>query len=220
MRSFNGFPNEMTDFMWELRFNNNKEWFGLNRKRYEEYMKKPMEQFSVDMAESLKEVFGCEIYYNISRINRDIRYSKNKAPYRDNKWVVFKLRQGRWQDQPCMFLDISPEKWELGLGFYNGKPDFMRAFRKKVDAAPARFGKIAKSLEKHPEFVIEGDFYKRPMGQNHGETINNWYQRKNIAVITAHNISEDLYDGGIFNEARELFGILKPLMLYLNEIVF
>lgn len=218
MRKFNGFPSEMTDFMWELRFNNNKEWFDLNRDRYERYMKKPMEWFAYDMAEELKRIFDREFYYNISRINRDIRYSKNKAPYRDNKWVVFKLRQGRWQDQPCMFLDISPEKWELGMGFYNGKPRFMSAFRKKIDAAPKRFEKIAAEMAKHPEFIAEGDFYKKPMGAYHGELVNNWYQRKNIAVITARDISETVYNGDIFDEAKSLFEVLKPMVIYLNEI--
>ena len=55
---------------------------------------------------------------------------------------------------------------------------------------------------------------------DHGKTINNWYQRKNITVMTAHGISADLYNGHIFDEAMELFSTLKPLMMYLNEVVF
>ncbi len=219
MSQFNGFPPEMIEFMWELRFNNNKEWFDKNRKRYEQFMKKPMDQFAADMCEALKPVFGQEVYYSISRVNRDIRFSRNKAPYRENKWVVYRLRQGRWQDQPSMFFDISPEGWELGVGFYNSKPDFMKAFRKKIDGTPKRFEKIAKDIKKRSEFVLYGEFYKKNMGEmEHSPVVMDWYMRKNVGVIASGEVSEVIYTREIFDIAYEQLAYLVPLNKYLNEI--
>lgn len=214
-----GFPKEMVDFMWELRFNNNKEWFDNNRSRYEEYMKRPMDVFSKNMCEELKLAFGQEVYYNISRINRDIRFSRNKAPYRDNKWVVFKLRVGRWQDMPCMFFDIGPEGWELGVGFYSAKTDFMRAFRKKIDIETKRFEKIVRDIDKQPQFVKYGDFYKKNMGdKEHKAAVMDWYMRKNVGVIANGEISEAIYTREIFDTALADLKALIPIEKFLNEI--
>lgn len=218
MESFCGFPAEMTEFMWELRFNNNKEWFDLNRKRYEEYMKKPMDVFAKEMCEVLKIALGQEVYYKISRINRDIRFSKNKAPYRDNKWVVFKLREGRWQDMPCMYFDISPEGWDVGVGFYSAKSDFMAAFRKKVDAETRRFEKIVKNLKKHPEFVLYGELYKKNPGKEHSAVVMDWYKRKNAGATMHQDISEAVYTREIFEIVKEKLVLLGDIEKFLNEV--
>ena len=219
MNQFNGFPAEMTDFMWELRFNNNKEWFNLNRKRYEELMKKPMDAFALDLCEKLKPLFNQDVYYSISRINRDIRYSRNKAPYRTNKWVVYRLRQGRWQDQPTLFFDIGPDGWELGVGFYHAKPDFMKAYRKKIDADPKRFAKITNDIAKQPQFVVYGDFYKKNMGEmEHTPEIMDWYMRKNVGVIASGELSPAISTTEILDTAFNMLKNLIPLQLYINEI--
>ncbi len=219
MTSFNGFPPEMTDFMWELRFNNNKEWFDKNRKRYEQFMKKPMDDFARDLHAMLEPLYGQSLYYSISRVNRDIRFSRNKAPYRENKWVVYRLRQGRWQEQPSMFFDIGPEGWELGVGFYSAKPDFMKAFRKKIDGDPKRFEKIAKAIAKNPYFVIYGDFYKKNMGEmEHSKTVMDWYMRKNVGVTACGETSPAVYTKEILDNTFSLLKELIPLQKYLNEI--
>ncbi len=219
MENFAGFPADMTEFMWDLRFNNNKEWFDLNRKRYEEFMKRPMDVFAKEMCEELKMMFGGEVYYNVSRVNRDIRFSRNKDPYRANKWVVFKLKQGRWQDMPCIYFDIGPDGWEMGCGFYSAKTDFMRAYRKKIDVETKRFEKIARDLKKYPDFIQYGDFYKKNMGdKEHKPYVMDWYMRKNVGVTLHCEPSEMIYSREIFDTVRENFKVLVPLAKFLNEV--
>lgn len=219
MSRFNGFPAEMTDFMWELRFNNNKEWFDKNRKRYEQFMKKPMDDFARDLHDMLEPLYGQSLYYSISRVNRDIRFSRNKAPYRENKWVVYRLRSGRWQEQPSLFFDIGPEGWELGTGFYSAKPDFMKAFRKKIDGNPKRFEKIAKDIAKNPDFMLYGDFYKKNMGDmEHSDVVMDWYMRKNVGVTAHGETGPAIYTSQILDMAFDMLKELIPLQVYLNEI--
>ena len=50
---FDGFPREYIDFLWELRMNNNTEWFNENRERYDLLVKKPMKLFADEMCERL-----------------------------------------------------------------------------------------------------------------------------------------------------------------------
>ena len=85
---FEGFPKEMSEFLIELRFNNNKEWFDLNRNRYFDLVKEPMDLFSNELNDELIKKTGIKTIPSVSRINRDIRFSKNKEPYRDHRWVI------------------------------------------------------------------------------------------------------------------------------------
>ena len=52
-RYFDGFPKEYIDFLWELRMNNNTEWFSANRDRYNNLLKEPMKLFAAEMTERL-----------------------------------------------------------------------------------------------------------------------------------------------------------------------
>jgi hypothetical protein len=118
-----------------------------------------------------------------------------------------------------MFFDIGPEGWELGVGFYHAKPDFMKAYRKKIDADPKRFAKIIKDIAKHPEFVTYGDFYKKNMGEmEHTPEIMDWYMRKNVGVIAGGEISPAISSDEILDIAFSMLKNLVPLQLYLNEI--
>ena len=53
---FEGFPKEYIDFLWELRMNNNTEWFAANRDRYETLIKEPMKLFSAEMTERMNDM--------------------------------------------------------------------------------------------------------------------------------------------------------------------
>ena len=102
---FEGFPKEYIDFLWELRMNNNTEWFSANRDRYNTLLKEPMKLFADEMAERLNSMGMGETFFPaVSRANRDIRFSKDKSPYKDRKWVVFNYGESRWQEKCCYYF--------------------------------------------------------------------------------------------------------------------
>ena len=80
------FEEDFLDFFTELAFNNEKSWFDVNRKRYEKSVKDPFKAFVVDMIAGIAE-FDPSITTDLQpkdvsfRINRDIRFSKDKTPY-------------------------------------------------------------------------------------------------------------------------------------------
>jgi uncharacterized protein (TIGR02453 family) len=74
------------DFFKELAANNHKDWFDSNRKRYEESVKKPFSNF---VSQFICELAAIDSEFNeltasecVFRINRDIRFSKDKTPYK------------------------------------------------------------------------------------------------------------------------------------------
>ena len=122
--NFSGFSDEMCRFFIELRFNNNKEWFGANRDRYTKLVKEPMDAFAAELNEALIKQTGVKTMFSVSRINRDIRFTKNKEPYRDHRWVVFKRDVGDWKRKPVLYFEIGAEYYSVGLGFYDALAQF------------------------------------------------------------------------------------------------
>ncbi|MGE4214732.1 MAG: DUF2461 domain-containing protein [Anaerotignaceae bacterium] len=216
--SFTGFPKELTDFLWELRFNNNKEWFDKNRDKYKALLKDPMDSFAFDMSQMLAKSTGDLVTPAVSRMNRDIRFSKNKEPYRDHKWVVFKREEGTWKNKPAMFFELGPEYYTIGMGIYESLPAYMKAFRKKVDSNTAEFERLIKKYDKSDIFTLVGGVYKRKFSTDKSEEVINWYQRKSIVLICSRSIDELVYSRELLDFCHKQFQFLMPMMDYMMSV--
>src|SRR4051812_26835330 len=73
--AFAGFPKDAFAFFRELKRNNTREWFQANKDRYEAVCREPMKRLIADLGEDPKSA-------HITRINRDLRFSRDKSPYR------------------------------------------------------------------------------------------------------------------------------------------
>ena len=107
------------EFFKELAANNNKEWFDQNRKRYDKEVKKPFNAFIAETIELLR-ADDAEIDLlpkdAIFRINRDIRFSKDKTPYKTNMAAIISAHGKGDKRLPGMYIQISAED----LRFYSG----------------------------------------------------------------------------------------------------
>ena len=113
------------DFLSKLKENNNREWFQANKKFYEE-AKSEVEAFVDDLIPrmaafepSLKYVTAKECMF---RIFRDVRFSKDKVPYKTNMgaWIT---KGGRKSPGPGYYLHIQPGESMLAGGVYMPEPD-------------------------------------------------------------------------------------------------
>ena len=66
------------------------------------------------------------------------------------------------------------------------------------------------------EFTLAGQFYKKPKG-DYGETVNEWYNRKSVAVICNRDYDELLYSDELKNVLADAFTELMPMCKYLNQ---
>lgn len=217
---FEGFPKEYIDFLWELRMNNNTEWFSANRDRYNTLLKEPMKLFADEMSERLNSMGMGETFFPaVSRANRDIRFSKDKSPYKDRKWVVFNYGESRWQEKCCYYFEVAPEGWCAGMGFYEARSDYMARYRKKLTADPAGLKRLETRLKKQDTYLPDVKMYKKnftPEGVS-GE-LSKWYQFKNLAFTSEYRIEESLFDRTILDEVQEGFEFLKPFFMYFKDI--
>ena len=122
------------DFLSKLKENNNREWFQANKKFYEE-AKSEVEAFVDDLIPRM-DVFEPSLQYVTAkecmfRIFRDVRFSKDKVPYKTNMgaWIT---KGGRKSPGPGYYLHIQPGESMLAGGVYMPEPDKLKKIRQEV----------------------------------------------------------------------------------------
>lgn len=132
---------EVLNFLSELKENNNKEWFDLNRDRYQECRKKVLFLTELIIHEAGK--FDPEIGIQnpkdcLFRIFRDVRFSNDKTPYKTNMGS-FIAKGGRKSVSAGYYLHIQPGASFVGGGSYCPPADALKAFRTEIFDHPEEF---------------------------------------------------------------------------------
>lgn len=132
------------DFLEKLKRNNNKEWFDKNRPVYET-AKKDFQQFIETLLHSINSfdglVKGLEAKSCIFRINRDIRFSNDKTPYKSNLAAGISPG-GRKSFSPGYYIHLQPGKSFLAGGMWMPPTPQLNAIRQEIDYNAAEFKKI------------------------------------------------------------------------------
>ena len=163
---FLGFDPKAVKFLKSLKNpkNNNKEWFHEHSDTYENYIKKPVRDLIDTLAIEIKKIDPDIVvnYRSIFRINRDVRFSKNKHPYKTHVGFSFCFDTVKSAEIPQFYYHFSPDE---GFLFAGGQ----------YSTDPAKLKKIrAGILENFGEYVsITGNKkFKRLYGSVHGESIS------------------------------------------------
>lgn len=128
MDSFDCFSPDVRRFFKALRANNTKDWFTSNKATYEACIKEPSKQFAKDMEIELQALTGLCHGSKIFRINRDLRFSKDKTPYNTHLHLAFTPVEQDGQP-PMWFFGLSPEKVSLGCGVFQYGKAALQSFR-------------------------------------------------------------------------------------------
>lgn len=140
------FTQDYLDFFKELAANNNKEWFDLNRKRYESSVKKPFAEFvqhligrfaKIDARFKDLPASSC-----IFRINRDIRFSKDKSPYKLMSSALVSHLGKKAGAMGGIYFELSPEAVRVYGGIYEPDKDTIYFVREGIANNAAEFSKL------------------------------------------------------------------------------
>lgn len=143
---FLGFSEESLGFLGKLENKkfNNKIWFDKNRNIYEQFIKLPMRALIDTLAGELYKV-DKEIvvnYKSIFRINRDVRFSKNKEPYKNLTSASFCFGMIKKPEIPQFYFHLSPSEFLFAAGQYSSDSDKLKKIRKNIYSDFIRFKKI------------------------------------------------------------------------------
>ena len=159
---------ELFLFLRELRENNTREWFNDHKVRYEQHLKEPLLDLIADFApllsgisphfRAIPKVSGGSLF----RIYRDVRFSKNKSPYKTHASVHFRHEQAKDVHAPGYYLHIEPDNVFLGLGLWRPENSILTKIRSAIATDPELWEDILDANSFKNEFPLQGESLKRP----------------------------------------------------------
>jgi uncharacterized protein (TIGR02453 family) len=218
---FEGFSKETLEFLSNLKVNNNKAWFEDNKKNYQKYLLTPFQELATDLSPfmlSINQDFGIDTKKIISRIYRDIRFSKNKSPYRYNMWMTFKRIYQDWKTEPSYFFEIFPDFYHYGMGFYKIPGESMNELRRQIIEKDEKFMQINSLYKKQKIFMIAGEKYKRTLDNSLSDSIKEWYQRKSIFFVCKKDIDNNFFSKNLLNDLMHDFKLIAPIYDYFLKL--
>lgn len=206
-------------FLKNLEKNNTKEWFDENRKTYEAIRKEWL-SFTANAIELAgkfdKDVAQLEPKNCIFRINRDIRFSKDKSPYKTN--FGMSLSKGGKRDDFCgYYLHVQPGGSFIAGGSYMPMPEKLAAIRQEIDYnAKAFVDTVTHKTFKNSFGTLTGETLQRPpKGYEADNPMIQFIKHKSF--IAEHKLSDkELLDPNFSKKMVELFKAMHPL----NEFLY
>jgi len=185
---FKGFTKETFPFLKAIGFHQNREWFHENKEIYYRAVKEPMgdlvEAVSARLEKAKIPIRGSR-KTSLYRVNRDVRFAKNKDPYNTHGSLMMS-RDGTKKENGFVYLHFSNERCFIASGFYALQGDEMRAFRELIIREPEAFGKMIKAMEKKGyRFDFSETLKRNPRGFEtvEGEQVQAWIRLKNFTFI-------------------------------------
>lgn len=159
------FSSDFNTFFIELAANNHKDWFDDNRDRYHREIKEPFEKFMGDLINALR-VSEPEIdpdpKKTIFRINRDIRFAKDKSPYKLFRAANVSRFGRKEAAHPGLYLQFGPEHLYFAGGAYQPDKHQVKAIRESIVKHPEAFySAVNSSAFAHTFGEIRGEENKR-----------------------------------------------------------
>jgi len=154
-------------FLKDLAENNNREWFHENKQRYEEHVRDPAMCFIADFDEVLKKIskhFSADprpVGGSLFRIYRDVRFSKDKSPYKPNAGIQFRHAQGKDVHAPGYYLHLEPENVFAAAGIWHPDSKTLSRIREAIAENPSDWKRAAKGKLFRSRFELSGDSLRR-----------------------------------------------------------
>ncbi len=186
------FGDETFVFLKDLAENNNRQWFQENKKRYEAHVKEPAIRFIADFEPFLKEIsnhFVADprpVGGSLFRIYRDVRFSKDKRPYKTNTGVQFRHKQGKDVHAPGFYLHLEPNNVFAAVGIWRPDPATLGKIRDAIVENPSAWKRALNRKDFRNMFELSGDVLRRaPRGYDPDHPLIEDLKRKDFIGITA-----------------------------------
>jgi uncharacterized protein (TIGR02453 family) len=225
-QKFDGFYQETVQFLFQLKRNNNKDWFHKYKKEYESLVLEPAKLFVASMGEKLRSISPGllavpKINKSLFRIYRDTRFSPDKSPYKTHLGIYF--WEGSRPRMECsgFYFHLEPPVLMIGVGIYMFPKQDVSRFRKAVvDPEAGRvLSRVLKKIPGLDGFELGGKHYKRiPAGYDPAHPNAEILLYNGLYVGKTEKIPEELYSSRLLNFCFQRFKALAPLHNWLVGI--
>jgi uncharacterized protein (TIGR02453 family) len=218
------FTKETIKFLSDLKKNNNREWFNDNKTQYIAVVKDPFEVFIGDLIEAMNPYFeSLPIAPKdaIFRIYRDVRFSKNKTPYKTNVSAIISPGGRKDKTMPGIYLEISPDEIRVYSGLYQLDAKQLYNIRSHISHNLEQF----QSLISNPAFIkiftdIKGEKNKRIQKDFDVDAIKQpLLFNKQFYYFTSWPLST-IYQDELVKKVTDTFEVAQPVSEFLYEGIF
>lgn len=210
-------------FLTQLKIHNSKEWMDAHRNEYEAAKQNVMALITkvIEIHGKSDAAIADQVAKScLFRINRDIRFSKNKEPYKTNFGVSITVG-GRKSPLAGYYIHIEPGASFVGGGMYMPAPPVLKNIRQEIDynfdslkniLNAAAFKKEYGQLDQSPEFVLS----RVPKGYEHDHPAAPWLKLKSYIALKSLT-DQDIQSVGLVKQLTNAMEALQPLIYFLNE---
>jgi uncharacterized protein (TIGR02453 family) len=207
-------------FLKDLKKNNDRAWFEKNRDRYENDVKEPLRQFILDFAKPLGKIsprFRSDPRKSMFRIHRDVRFSKDKSPYKTNAALHFRHERAADAHTPGFYLHLEPGGVFGGFGIWRPDTQAQLAIREAIVDDPTRWKRIVGAKKFRDRLEVQGDSLKRPpRGFDPEHPLIENLKRKDFVSVASFT-EKEATSAGFLGQYADTCKVASPYVRFLAD---
>jgi uncharacterized protein (TIGR02453 family) len=212
-------------FLKDLKKNNNKPWFDASRSKYES-AKKDFDSFIQEVIEKLAKsddtISGLKAKDCMFRINRDVRFAKDKSPYKTN-FGAFINKAGKKSNLAGYYFHLEPGASFVGGGLWMPLPKELAQVRQEIDYCFTEFKKITSmaAFKKAYVEIHQGEDYKLkrvPKGYEAENPAAEFLKLKSFTAMKGVS-DKELTDPDLIKKSVAALEALQPLIEFINRAI-
>lgn len=224
MTTFVGLPKDFFLFFKELAKNNERAWFEANKQRYKDSVVASLSDFIAAMAPRVAKISKHIVADprpnggSMFRIYRDIRFAKDKRPYKEHAGVHFRHALGKGAHAPGYYMHFAPDEVFFGGGIWMPEPEALNKVRRVIADEPKAWKKVREDKAFAKTFKgIDGDSLARPPKGFDAEHPNIEDIKRKSFFATSESSPKVAQSAALVDNIDETFRAAKPLMKFLCD---
>jgi uncharacterized protein (TIGR02453 family) len=213
-------------FLENLKLNNSKEWLDENKKSYENtkndilILTSQLITSTSDLDKTIADAYLDPKKF-ITRLNRDLRFAKDKTPYKTDYYIVLN-KNGKNSPAAFYYLHIEPDNCFVGGGVYNPQPDQLKKIRQEIDYAFDEWTTIIKDksfMKTFPGGINNsGVLTRTPKEFGESNKASEFLRMKGFYTMEKLT-DKEIISANTFDKINSYFKTAKPLVDFLNRAI-
>jgi uncharacterized protein (TIGR02453 family) len=226
MAQFNGFPKEYFSFFNKLKKNNSKQWFEKHRDDYDQLVMHPARGFVTAKGEKLRKIAPevnavPKINKSLFKINRDVRFSNDKSPYKTYMGIWLWEGDGKRMECSGFYLHVENKNVLIGVGIKMfSKPLIDRYRRAVVDKNQGAALKSAVRKISAKGYLIDGKHYKKvPRGYDAEHPNAEFLLYNGLTARVEEKVPDVFFSDALIDYAYTHYKNMLPLHRWLKKVL-
>lgn len=209
------------NFLTRLDANNNRDWFDRHRQEYEDAVRTPALEFIAAMASDIEAIFPHflavpkKVGGSLMRVHRDVRFGKDKRPFKTNIGIQFRHFLGKDVHAPGFYVHLEPKECFLGVGIWHPDAPALGSIRTAIAEKSAAWIKASRDKKFAKVYELAGEsLVNAPRGYAKDHSLIEDLKRKDFIAITG--FSRELVVSARFKpKVVQSFRAATPYMKFL-----